>query len=60
MANEPDSARHRAQLMEMAEAWRALAEEAERFEQLVLEMDQAFETPRARKSPLHASQRPSH
>jgi hypothetical protein len=44
MANEPDGAKHKAQLMEMAETWRALAEEAERFEQLVLEMDQAFDT----------------
>ena len=58
MANEPGSEGHRAQLMEMAEAWRALAEEAERIEQLVLEMDQAFET-REGQEPAPRVQRPS-
>lgn len=35
----------RARLAAMAQAWRRLAEEAERFEQLIREMDQAFDTP---------------
>ena len=46
------------QLMEMAEAWRALAEEAEQIEQLVLEMDQSFET-REGQEPAPRVQRPS-
>lgn len=35
----------RARLTTMAQAWRRLADEAERFEQLIREMDQAFDTP---------------
>ena len=35
----------RARLAAMAQAWRRLAEEAERFEELIREMDQAFDTP---------------
>lgn len=35
----------RSRLTEMADAWRRLADEAERFEQLVREMDQAFDPP---------------
>lgn len=38
------AAKHRAQLMAMAETWRGLAAEAERFEQLIHEMDEAFDT----------------
>lgn len=33
----------RARLATMAQAWRRLADEAERFDQLIREMDQAFD-----------------
>jgi hypothetical protein len=59
MAAEPGAAQHRAQLIEMAEAWRGLAEEAERFEQLILEMDQAFDT-REPEEAVPRGQRRSH
>ena len=59
LAKEPAAATNRAQLLEMAEAWRGLAEEAERFEQLILEMDQAFETADTRE-PAPRAQRRSH
>ena len=45
MAKEATLADHRAQLIDMAEAWRRLAEEAERFEQLVRDVDAAFDGP---------------
>ncbi len=45
MAEDAPGAEHRSRLMDMAEAWRRLAEEAERFEQLIREMDQAFDPP---------------
>ena len=45
MATESPAEDHRGRLMDMAEAWRRLAEEAERFEQLVHEIDSAFEAP---------------
>jgi hypothetical protein len=45
MAKDASGAAQRARLMDMAEAWRRLAEEAERFEELVREMDEAFESP---------------
>jgi hypothetical protein len=45
MAKEAPTAGHRSRLMDMAEAWRRLAEEAERFEQLVRDVDQTFEAP---------------
>jgi hypothetical protein len=35
----------RASLHEMAKTWRRLAEDAERFEQLLRDADQAFEVP---------------
>jgi hypothetical protein len=35
----------RAKLIHMADAWRRLAEDAERFDRLVQELDQAFEAP---------------
>jgi hypothetical protein len=38
----PDSDQ-RARLTVMAQAWRRLAEEADRFEELIREMDQAFD-----------------
>ena len=49
MAHDEAFAPHRARLMEMAAAWRRLAEEADRFERLIREMDEAFEPPRARE-----------
>jgi hypothetical protein len=45
MAKEAPNADHRSRLMDMAEAWGRLAEEAERFEQLVRDVDQTFEAP---------------
>ncbi len=33
---------HRSRLLDMAEAWRQLAEETERFDQLVRDVDQTF------------------
>jgi hypothetical protein len=48
---------HRSQLLDMAQEWRRLADEAERFEQLVREVDQAFDIPSAKYAP---AQRRSH
>jgi hypothetical protein len=45
MAKDATLADNRAQLMDMAAAWRRLAEEAERFEQLVRDVDAAFDGP---------------
>jgi hypothetical protein len=49
MAQDETFTPHRARLMEMAAAWRRLAEEADRFDRLIREMDEAFEPPRARE-----------
>jgi hypothetical protein len=59
LAKEPGDATNRAQLLEMAEAWRGLAAEAERLEQLILEVDQAFDIPGA-EEPARRVQRRSH
>jgi len=53
MANETPAAGHRSRLMDMAEAWRRLAEEAERFEQLVRDVDRAFDAPSPQESRPH-------
>jgi hypothetical protein len=45
MAKEAPNADHRSRLLDMAQAWRRLAEEAERFEQLVRDVDETFEAP---------------
>ena len=45
MAKEAANAEHRSRLMDMAEAWGRLAEEAERFEQLVRDVDETFDAP---------------
>ena len=45
MAKDAPNADHRSRLLDMAEAWRRLAEEAERFEQLVRDVDQTFDAP---------------
>jgi hypothetical protein len=45
LATSVASADDRASLHEMAETWRRLAEDAERFEQLLRDADQAFEAP---------------
>lgn len=45
MAKDAPNAGHRSRLLDMAEAWRRLAEEAERFEQLVRDVDQTFDAP---------------
>lgn len=45
MARDAPNADHRSRLLDMAEAWRRLAEEAERFEQLVRDVDATFEAP---------------
>jgi hypothetical protein len=45
MANETALTDHRPLLLNMAETWLRLAKEAERFEQLVREVDAAFDTP---------------
>jgi hypothetical protein len=45
MAKEAANADHRSRLMDMAEAWGRLAEEAERFEQLVRDVDETFDAP---------------
>ena len=37
-----DASKHRSQLMDMAQEWSRLADEAERFEQLMRDVDQAF------------------
>ena len=49
MAQDETFTPHRARLTEMAAAWRRLAEEADRFDRLIREMDEAFEPPRARE-----------
>lgn len=43
MANEAPAFDHRARLMDMAEEWRRLAEEVERFEQLMRDVDATFD-----------------
>ncbi len=43
MAVDAGVSDHRARLMDMAATWRRLADEAERFEQLVRDVDQAFD-----------------
>jgi hypothetical protein len=45
MAKESSASGHRLRLMDMAEAWERLAEDAERFEQLVRDVDEAFDVP---------------
>lgn len=45
MATSVASTDDRASLHEMAETWRRLAEDAERFEQLLRDADQAFDPP---------------
>jgi hypothetical protein len=45
MAKEAPKPEHRSRLMDMAEAWDRLAEEAERFEQLMRDVDQTFDAP---------------
>jgi hypothetical protein len=54
MAQETTVPEHRPLLLNMAEVWRRLAEEAERFEQLVREVDAAFDAP----NPLDGGLRP--
>ena len=49
MAQDETFTFERARLMEMAAAWRRLAEEADRFERLIRDMDEAFEPPRMRE-----------
>jgi hypothetical protein len=49
MAKEAPNADHRSRLMDMAEAWGRLAEEAERFERLVRDVDQTFDAPALRE-----------
>jgi hypothetical protein len=44
---------HRTRLMEMAAAWRRLAEEADRFDRLIRDMDEAFEPPRVAQRQAH-------
>jgi hypothetical protein len=50
MARDETFAPQRDRLVEMAAAWRWLAEEADRFERLVRDMDEAFEPPRVQNS----------
>jgi hypothetical protein len=59
MAKEAALSRHEGRFKDMADAWRRLADEAERFEELIRDMDQAFDCPDAER---HASrtQRRSH
>jgi hypothetical protein len=45
MATEAPNVSHRSRLLDMAEAWRRLAGEAERFEQLMRDVDQTFDAP---------------
>ena len=54
MAQETTVTAHRALLLNMAEAWLRLAKEAERFEQLLREVDAAFDAP----SPQETISRP--
>jgi hypothetical protein len=49
MAKEAPNADHRLRLLDMAQAWQRLAEEAERLEQLARDVDEAFETPSMRE-----------
>jgi hypothetical protein len=51
IAERVPESEHRARLTAMAQAWRRLAEEAERFEQLIREMDQAFDVPYQHDTP---------
>jgi hypothetical protein len=44
------NAEDRASLHDMADAWRRLAEDAERFEQLLRDADQAFEPPHSKEA----------
>jgi hypothetical protein len=57
MAQETAVSEHRPLLLNMAEAWRRLAEEAERFEQLVREVDAAFDAPNPQGSGLRPHRR---
>jgi hypothetical protein len=43
MAEDAGVPDHRSRLIDMAATWRRLAEEAERFDQLVRDVDQAFD-----------------
>ena len=57
MAKEAPIADHRSRLMDMAEAWGRLAEEAERFEQLMSDVDEIFDTPELQEfRPMRRSQ----
>ena len=53
MAGDEVFGPHRARLMEMAAAWRRLAEEADRFDRLIRDMDEAFEPPRVPQRQSH-------
>jgi hypothetical protein len=57
MAKDAALFEHREQFMEMRETWQRLADEAERFEQLVRDLDQAFDyagaQPRERQRRSH-------
>ena len=53
LARDPAN-RHQAELVHMAETWRRLAEDAERFDRLVADLDKAFDPP----SPRDAEFRP--
>jgi hypothetical protein len=57
MANDVASAEHRTWLLDMAITWRRLAEDAERFEQMLREVDETFDPPRPRER--HPSRRTS-
>ncbi|MGH6767528.1 MAG: hypothetical protein ACRECO_00750 [Xanthobacteraceae bacterium] len=57
MAKDVAVAEHREQFMEMRATWQQLADEAERFEQLVRDLDQAFDHAGA---PPRERQRRSH
>jgi hypothetical protein len=48
MAKDSPNAGHRSRLLDMA--WRQLAEQAERFDQLVRDVDQTFDAPACRNS----------
>jgi hypothetical protein len=49
MARDETFASHRDRLVEMAATWKRLAEEADRFEKMIREMDESFEPPRVRE-----------
>jgi hypothetical protein len=53
MARDEASAPHREWLAEMAAAWLRLADEADRFERLIRDMDEAFEPPREPQRQSH-------